>query len=82
MMSVISQLMIACTGMVAIYLTQQNNQELKKYAPILGLIGQPFWYYTTLMNEQYGIFVLTLGYTYLWGLGLYNSWFKENNSVK
>lgn len=76
MLSIISQLMIAFSGMVAIYLTQQGNLSLKKYAPILGLIGQPFWYYTTLMNEQYGIFVLTLGYTYLWGLGLYNSWFK------
>lgn len=82
MLGIISQLVIACTGMVAIYLTQQSKEYLKKYAPILGLLGQPFWYYTTLMNEQYGIFVLTLGYTYLWGLGLYNSWFKEVNNVQ
>lgn len=75
----IAQVVIAFTGMVAIYLTQQNNESLKKYAPILGLVGQPFWYYTTLLNEQYGIFILTLGYTYLWGMGLYNSWFKRED---
>ena len=79
MLGIISQVIIACTGMVAIYLTQQSNDNLKKYAPILGLVGQPFWYYTTLTNVQYGIFLLTLGYTYLWGMGLYNSWFKENS---
>ena len=76
-MEIFSQLIIAVTGMVAIYLTQQSNESIKKYAPILGLAGQPFWYYTTLLNEQYGIFLLTLGYTYLWGLGFYNNWIKE-----
>lgn len=75
-MEVFAQIVIALTGMVAIYLTQQSNEGIKKYASILGLIGQPFWYYTTLLNEQYGIFFLTLGYTYLWGMGFYNSWLK------
>lgn len=75
-METFAQIIIALTGMVAIYLTQQSKDSLKKYAPILGLIGQPFWYYTTLSNEQYGIFFLTLGYTYLWGMGFYNNWIK------
>lgn len=81
-MEIVSQIVIACTGMVAIYLTQQSRPEWKKYAPILGLVGQPCWYYTTLVNEQYGIFALTLGYTYLWGLGFYNSWIKEKLCVQ
>ena len=80
-MEIFSQLIIAVTGMVAIYLTQQSNEGIKKYAPILGLAGQPFWYCTTLLNEQYGIFVLTLGYTYLWGLGFYNNWIKNKNDL-
>lgn len=75
-METFAQIVIAFTGMVAIYLTQQSKDALKKYAPILGLVGQPFWYYTTLLNEQYGIFFLTLGYTYLWGMGFYNNWIK------
>ena len=72
----IVQTLLALTGLSAIYLTQQSNENIKKYAPVLGLLGQPLWYYTTLSNDQYGIFVLTLGYTYLWGLGFYNTWIK------
>lgn len=72
----IVQILLAFTGLTAIYLTQQKNEDIKKYSSILGLLGQPLWYYTTLSNDQYGIFVLTLGYTYLWGLGFYNSWIK------
>lgn len=75
----IDQMMIALTGCVAVFLTQQNNAKWKKYAPILGLIGQPFWFYTTYTNEQWGIFVLSFFYTYSWGLGVYNSWVREND---
>lgn len=70
------QILLAVTGLSAIYITQQRNDSIKKYAPVLGLLGQPLRYYTTLSNDQYGIFILTLGYTYLWGLGFYNAWFK------
>lgn len=73
----IIQTLLALTGVIAIFITQQSNEKIKKYAPIFGLLGQPLWYYTTIANDQYGIFVLSLGYTYLWGLGLYNSWFKK-----
>jgi len=73
----IAQSMIAITGLLAIYLTQQEYKpELKKYASFFGLAGQPFWFYTTYVNEQFGIFVLSLGYTYVWYLGFYNNWIK------
>ena len=72
----IIQVALFFTGFIAIAITQQSNDKIKKYAPIFGLLGQPFWLYTALDNGQYGIFALTLGYTYLWGLGFYNSWVK------
>ena len=69
------QLAIVLTGMVAIYLTQQTRHpDAKKYASILGLIGQPFWFYATYKAEQWGMFMLCFGYTYAWGLGFYNNW--------
>ena len=39
------QIIILLTGAIAIWLTQQPNEKLKKYACIFGLIGQPFWFY-------------------------------------
>lgn len=71
------QIAIALTGLAAIYLTQQTKHPtLTKYACILGLIGQPFWFYETFQAQQWGIFVLCFGYTYAWCLGFYNNWIK------
>ncbi len=70
------QIAIALTGAVAIWLSQQGNESLKKYACILGLIGQPFWFYATYKAEQWGIFGLTFFYTYSWLVGFKNNWLK------
>lgn len=68
------QAMIAVTGLVAIWLTQQCNEKWKKYACLFGLLGQPFWFYSAYQAEQWGIFVLSIGYTWCWLIGLWNSW--------
>lgn len=68
------QLMIAMTGVVAIWLTQQKNDRIKKYACLFGLAGQPFWFYSAYTSEQWGIFCLCVFYSYSWGVGVYNNW--------
>jgi len=68
------QIAIALTGGLAIWLTQQSNEGWKKYACILGLLGQPFWFYSAYMAEQWGILALTLFYTYSWFVGFKNNW--------
>ena len=76
MVEILSQILILMTGGVAVYLSQQGNDNLKRFACIFGAIGQPFWWYSTLQAEQYGMFALTLLYTYSWCLGIYNNWVK------
>ena len=39
--------------------------------------SQPFWYYTTWVNEQWGIFILSGFYTYAWLTGIYFHWIKN-----
>lgn len=75
----ISQLAIAVTGVVAIWLTQQGNNNLKKYACLFGLAGQPFWFYSAYQTEQWGIFLLCLFYTYSWSLGVKNNWLLKES---
>lgn len=71
------QIFIALTGVVAIYLSQQDKkQEWKKYASIFGIVGQPFWFYSAYTNEQWGIFILSIFYTYSWYIGFRNNWIK------
>jgi hypothetical protein len=70
----IEQAAIALTGIVAIWLTQQSNDNWKKYACLFGLAGQPFWFYAAYTAEQWGILALTFFYTYSWLLGFKNNW--------
>lgn len=70
----LAQIMIAIFGVTAVWLTQQSNQDLKRYACFFGLLGQPFWVYATYSTEQWGMFILTLCYSYAWYIGLWNTW--------
>lgn len=70
----IAQIGIALTGAVAIWLTQQSNESLKKYACLFGVAGQPFWFYSAYQAEQWGIFVMCFFYAYSWLIGVRAYW--------
>ncbi len=74
-----AQIVIAITGLIAIALTQQEKLELRKYACIFGLAGQPFWFHATYVAEQWGIFGLTFAYTIAWIKGVHTYWIKPPN---
>ena len=71
------QIIIAFTGVVAILLTQQSNDNFKRYACLFGIAGQPFWFYSAYQSEQWGIFILCFFYTYAWLLGVKNNWLTK-----
>lgn len=73
----IEQIAIALTGVVAIRLSQDKRTEVRKYSSIFGLVGQPFWFYSSFVAEQWGIFALCFLYTYSWAHGFYNSWVNK-----
>lgn len=72
------QIWIAFTGLVAVWLTQQPYRpEWARYACLFGLVGQPAWWMSTWIAEQWGIFVLTIFYTYAWWLGVKRHWLPK-----
>ena len=71
------QIIIALTGCTAIWLSQ--GEKGAKYASILGLIGQPFWFYATYQAEQWGIFILCFFYTIAWYRGFHRYWITQLN---
>ena len=73
----ISQIGIVFFGVLAAWLTQQANESRKKYACIFGLISQPFWFYSAIETNQWGIFLLSIIYTVVWLIGFKNYWFKK-----
>ena len=74
------QVAIALTGVVAIWLSQDHREGLRKYACIFGLVGQPFWFYSAYSAEQWGIFVLCIFYTYAWFKGFRLHWINRTNT--
>jgi hypothetical protein len=75
----ISQIFIAIFGVTAVWLTQQPNESLKKYACLFGIASQPFWFYAAWASQQWGIFFLCFVYSAAWLMGLYHYWIKKPN---
>lgn len=79
-MTTLIQIIIFVSEVLAMWLTQQNNESLKKYAPIVGLIGEPCWLYSTYQTAQWGIFALSVVFMFIWAQGLYNHYKKGDYS--
>lgn len=70
------QIIIGITGLIAAWLTQQKRESWKKYACLVGAFGQPFWIYFAYTGEHYGILVMSVFYSGVWVMGIYNNWIK------
>lgn len=75
MLDWIVQSMIVVFGGSAIWFVTRK-ESWQRWGYILGMCSQPAWFYTTITNEQYGIAMLSLWYTYAWGQGIYFYWIK------
>lgn len=73
----IEQVFIAVTELLAIFLIQDKRASHRKFASIFGLLGQPFWFYSTYSAGQWGSFVLCFFFTAAWIKSLKEYWFCE-----
>jgi nicotinamide riboside transporter PnuC len=71
----IAQIGIAIFGVLGILLVARKN----KWGFVFGLLSQPFWFITSYINKQWGVFFLSIIYTGSWGYGIYN-WFRKKNA--
>lgn len=74
----IAQLIIAASGGLAIWLANDRQESRRKWAPIVGLIGQPFWLWETWHSGQLGMLALTVWYTLAWVRGFVQHWVYSN----
>lgn len=68
------QLAIALTGGLAIWLVNDRRAAWRRWASVVGLAGQPFWFHTAFVAEQWGVLLLTCVYTAAWLRGLRHEW--------
>jgi len=72
-----AQAMILVTSLVSIILIAKKS----KWGWVVGLAAQPFWYYTSYVNGQWGVFLNSVMYTFAWAYGAWK-WFSEPEGGK
>jgi hypothetical protein len=70
----IDQIGIALTGVTAIFLTQSKREYLRRYACLFGMAGQPFWFWSAISAEQWGVTALCVLYSLAWAKGCWQHW--------
>lgn len=70
----IEQAGIVVFGVMAVWLSQDGRENVRRWACIAGLCAQPFWLYTTWKAQQWGIFGVSILYAWGWFRGLRNHW--------
>jgi hypothetical protein len=67
---VIAQIGIAVFGVLAVWLSQDEHTARRRWAPVFGLLGQPFWVWMAWSGQQWGVLILCALYTVSWARGL------------
>lgn len=75
-MEIIVQIAIILFSCGSIYLFAQKG-SYRRWGYIVGLAGQPFWFYATWINVQWGMFLCTIWFSGCHILGIWNYWIKE-----
>lgn len=77
----ISQVAVAALGVPAIFVSQSLSRSTNRWASVLGLCGQPFWYMMAYATAGWGLFILSLFYTAGWWRGFKNYWLTSETET-
>lgn len=73
MIDLIPQAFILLLGVSAVFLVGSKGPS-RRYGYLCGILAQPFWLWTTIAHEQWGIAAMCLFYGFSWARGLRNHW--------
>ena len=69
---------IPVTSLLAIAMAVHcDDFKTRRWSPIIGMIGQPFWIYESFMAGTWGIFVLSVIYLFVWASGIKKYWWNK-----
>jgi hypothetical protein len=61
-------------GALSVFLLGRGN----RWGFVIGLVVQPFWYYTAINHRQWGLVAASVIYTYGWLMGFYRTFMKKH----
>lgn len=70
------QTLILIFGATSIWMVGRT-ESWRKYGFLIGLLGQPLWYYMAWETQQWGVGAMCFFYTYSWASGVYHNFFKK-----
>ena len=71
------QLALAIFGLSALYMATGHNPRARRWAPIVGLCGQPFWVVFSINASAWGLLILSLAYSVIYVRGIWLQWRKS-----
>ncbi|HYH36566.1 MAG TPA: nicotinamide mononucleotide transporter [Candidatus Saccharimonadales bacterium] len=74
----VSQVGLIIFGLAAIILIAKKN----KWGFVIGLLSEPFFFATSYINKQWGLFILTIAYTFTWVFGIYEWFYKDKKKAE
>lgn len=72
---------IALLGPTAIWLSQSRSPSFQRWACIVGLASQPFWFVATWESGQWGVFVVAVVCALAWFKGLWVHWLAPKSAA-
>jgi hypothetical protein len=75
MLDLIAQIGLTVLSPLSIILVAKKN----KWGFVTGLFSEPFWFATAIINKQWGVFAVTIVFTFSWILGIYEWFFKKDD---
>jgi hypothetical protein len=71
------QFFLAAFGLTSIYFAMGHNVTLRRWAPVIGLAGQPFWAVFAWQSEGWGLAILVAAYTLVYIQGIRMQWGRK-----
>ncbi|WP_239467048.1 hypothetical protein [Rhodoferax koreensis] len=70
----IAQFCIGLFGLTALAMTMFGNERARRWSPIVGMCGQPFWIYFSVTSSAWGVLVLSAAYALVYGSAIWVHW--------
>jgi len=68
------QLALAFFGLSAMFMATGGNPDLYRWAPLVGLCAQPFWFVFAVRSKAWGLIVLSIAYSAVYVRGALIQW--------
>jgi hypothetical protein len=68
------QLVLAAFGLAALWMATGRSDLARRWAPMVGLCGQPAWMAYAVGADAWGLLALSLAYTAVYARGVWVQW--------